>query len=323
MTDRAANTTEESMTSATETHATATTVRARELLDRNPASRAERRFGILFVLPALALVIVFRIVPLVWGAGYSLTDYNGIDAPSYIGLQNYAALATDPAFRDSIVNTLILLATLPVWIGLPLVLAILIHQGVPGGRLFRAVYFFPAVLSSVIVGAIFNMVLRYDGSFNAMLGSLGLSPVDWLGNSNTALFALIGVQLWSTFGMNVLIFLAGLSTVPEELVEAAKLDGASTLQTWRHVVVPSMVPIIEFATVATTIGVLTSMFGLIYVLTAGGPGTSTTLPEYLIWLEQGRMNRPGYASAISIVLFGVMAVLALVQIRIMTKNAEI
>ncbi len=281
------------------------------------------RLALFFVLPALALVTIFRIVPLIWGLGYSFTDYNGIAEPNFIGLANYAELARDPAFLDSLVNMLILIATLPIWIALPLVLAILIHQGVPGGKLFRAVYFFPAVLSSVIVGAIFNVLLRYDGSFNAMLKALGFSAVDWLGNSSTALFSLIAVQLWATFGMSLLIFLAGLSTVPSDMLEAAKLDGAKLLQTWWYIVIPSLKPIIEFAAVVTTIGMLTSMFGLIYVLTAGGPGTSTTLPEFLIWLEQGKMNRPGYASAISMVLFLMMAGLAAIQIRIMSKNANL
>lgn len=282
-----------------------------------------QRLAFLFVLPALALVVVFRIVPLIWGLGYSFTDYNGMAQPNFIGLDNYVAIAHDPVFLDSLTNMLILLATLPIWIGLPLVLAILIHQGVPGGKLFRAVYFFPAVLSSVIVGAIFNVLLRYDGSFNAFLKSIGLSAVDWLGNSSTALFSLIAVQLWATFGMTLLIFLAGLSTVPSDMLEAAKLDGAKLLQTWWYIVIPSIRPIIEFAAVVTTIGMLTSMFGLIYVLTAGGPGTSTTLPEFLIWLEQGRMNRPGYASAISMVLFLMMGGLAWIQIRIMSRNASL
>ena len=206
---------------------------------------------------------------------------------------------------------------------LPILLAILIHQGVPGGRIYRAVYFFPAVLSAVIIGSIFNVVLRYDGSLNAGLKAMGIMPVDWLGSGATALACLIAVQLWATFGMSVLIFLVGLSTVPDELIEAARLDGAKPLQIWVHVTLPSLRPIIEFVAVVTTIGVLTSMFGLIYVLTAGGPGTSTTLPEFLIWLEQGKMNRPGYAAAISMVLFVMMAGLAWVQIRIMSRNANL
>ena len=284
--------------------------------------KSESRAALLFVAPALLLVAVFRMFPLAWGFLLSFQEI-GKDGVHFVGLDNYAALTTDDAFRDSLVNTLILLATLPIWIALPMVLAILIHQGVPGGKLFRAVYFFPAVLSAVIIGSIFNVVLRYDGSLNAALKSVGIGAVDWLGSSSTALGSLIVVELWATFGMSVLIFLAGLSTVSEELIEAARLDGASPGQVWWHVILPAMRPILEFVAVVTTIGVLTSMFGLIYVLTAGGPGTATTLPEFLIWLEQGKMNRPGCAAAISMVLFAGMAGLAWVQIRIMSRNASL
>ena len=175
------------------------------------------------------LVALFRIFPLVWGFVLSLTDASGVSQGNFIGLDNYRAIAADPTFRDSIENTLILIATLPAWVLLPLLLAILIHQGVPGGKVFRAVYFFPAVLSSVIVGSIFNVVLRFDGSLNALLKTVGLVPVDWLGNGPTALASLIAVQLWSTFGMSLLIFMAGLSTVSQELVEAATLEGAKPL----------------------------------------------------------------------------------------------
>lgn len=286
-------------------------------------SKAERRIGLLFVLPAIVLVGVFRIFPLAWGFLLSFTNSNGFGQSAFVGIDNYVAIANDPAFRDSIENTLILIATLPIWVMLPLLLAILIHQGVPGGRIFRAVYFFPAVLSTVIIGSIFNVVLRFDGSLNAFLKAIGLIPVDWLGNGATALASLIAVQLWATFGMSLLIFMAGLSTVSKELVEAARLDGAKPLQIWVHVTIPALRPIIEFVAVVTTIGVLTSMFGLIYVLTAGGPGTATTLPEFLIWLEQGKMNQPGYAAAISMVLFVMMAGLAYLQIRIMSRNANL
>jgi multiple sugar transport system permease protein len=286
-------------------------------------SPAERRIALLFIAPALLLVAVFRIFPLFWGFALSFFESDGMAKLEFIGFGNYVALAHDNAFRDSVENTLILIATLPIWVVLPMLLAILIHQGVPGGAFFRAVYFFPAVLSSVIIGSIFNMVLRYDGSLNAMMKAVGLVPVDWLGSGSTALYVLFSVQLWSTFGMSLLIFLAGLSTVPTELVEAARLDGAKPAQIWWYVIIPVLRPIIEFVGVVTTIGALTSMFGLIYVLTAGGPGTSTTLPEFLIWLEQGKMNRPGYAAAISMLLFSLMAGLAYIQIRIMSKNANL
>ena len=122
---------------------------------------------------------------------------------------------------------------------------------------------------------------------------LGIPGVDWLGRSATALPVTLAIQSWSTFGMGVLIFLAGLSTVPKDMVEAARLDGAKMWQIWWHVIIPELRPIIEFSTVITTIGLLTSMFGLIYVLTGGGPGTATTVPEYLIWVGAGPAQPAG------------------------------
>ncbi len=289
----------------------------------NEGSPAERRFAAFFLLPALLLLAVFRIFPLLWGFALSFTSTDGVGRGEWIGINNYLRAASDPNFLASLVNTLLLLATLPIWVMLPMLLAILIHQGVPGGKFFRAVYFLPAVLSSVIVGAIFNVVLRFDGSLNAALKTIGIDAVDWLGSSSTALGSLIAVQLWSTFGMSVLIFLAGLSTVPDDIVEAAIIDGARFWQRLRYIVIPTLRPIIEFVAVVTTIGVLTSMFGLIYVLTGGGPGNATTLPEFLIWLEQGKFNRPGYAAAISMVLFALMAGVAWAQVRIMSRNARL
>lgn len=286
-------------------------------------SRAEKRFAFFFVLPAVLLVMVFRIVPLVWGFFLSLTDSDGLGEANFIGIENYREMAGDPNFHDSMVNTGILILTLPIWVMLPMILATLIHQGVPMGKVYRSVYFFPAVLSSVIVGSIFNVVLRYDGALNALLDMAGIPAVDWLGSGSTALLSLLSVQLWATFGMSLLIFLAGLSTLSKEMLEAARLDGAKLWQQWVYVIIPSLKPIIEFVAVVTTIGVLTNMFGLIYVLTAGGPGTATTLPEFLIWLEQGQMNRPGYAAALSMVLFLLMAGIAWAQIRIMQRNANI
>ncbi len=283
----------------------------------------ERRTAWAFLAPSLVLIAIFRIAPLIWGAQLSLTDARGITPGAFIGLENYRELAFDPAFRDSISNTILLIATLPVWVCFPLLLAILIHQGVPGGRFYRATYFFPAILSSVIVGSIFNTLLRRDGAVNAALKLVGIAPTDWLGSSHTALLSLIAVQLWATFGMSLLIFLAGLSTVPQDMIEAARLDGARLRHLVWFIIIPALRPIIEFVAVVTTIGILTSMFGLIYVLTAGGPGTSTTLPEFLIWLELGKLNRPGYAAAISMVLFALMAGLAWAQIRIMQRNADV
>ena len=285
--------------------------------------RAEARMALLFLLPALLLVLVFRIVPLFWGFGISLTSATSTNPGEFIGAGNYLRALDDPNFRASIANAAVVLLSVPFFVTIPMVLAILIDQGVPGRGFFRSVYFFPVVLSSVIIGSIFSIVLSFNGSVNGLLRMLGIPGVDWLGRSATALPVTLVIQSWSTFGMGVLIFLAGLSTVPKDMVESARLEGAKMWQVWWYVIIPELRPIIEFSAVITTIGLLTSMFGLIYVLTGGGPGTATTVPEYLIWSAQGRLNQPAYAAALSIILFVITSILAALQIRMMSRNASL
>ncbi len=277
----------------------------------------------MFLLPAVVLVLVFRIFPLFWGFAISLTSATATDPGEFVGAANYLRALYDPNFRSAIANAGVILLSVPIFVMIPMLLAILIDQGVPGRGFFRAVYFLPAVLSSVIIGSIFSVVLGFRGSFNALLELFGLPAVDWLGRSATALPVTLAIQSWSTFGMGVLIFLAGLSTVSKEMVEAARLDGAKMWQIWWHVIIPELRPIIEFSVVITTIGLLTSMFGLIYVLTGGGPGTATTVPEFLIWTAQGKLNQPAYAAALSIILFVCTGILAWLQIRIMSRNANL
>jgi multiple sugar transport system permease protein len=300
---------------------TGQTVRVRPR--RRQGRRAEARMAVLFVLPAILLVLVFRIIPLFWGIGLSLTSATSTDPGEFIGAGNYLRALDDPNFRSSIANAAVVLLSVPIFVTIPMLLAILIDQGVPGRAFFRSAYFFPVVLSSVIIGSIFSVALSFNGSVNALLRMVGLPAVDWLGRSATALPVTLAIQSWSTFGMGVLIFLAGLSTVPKDMVEAARLDGARMWQIWWYVIIPQLRPIIEFSTVITTIGLLTSMFGLIYVLTGGGPGTATMVPEYLIWSAQGRLNQPAYAAALSIILFAITGILAWLQIRMMSRNANL
>jgi multiple sugar transport system permease protein len=275
---------------------------------------------VLFVLPALALLLVFRVYPLIRGAFFSVTgdrERNGV----FIGLDNYTELFADSGFLQSLRNIGILLVLLPIYVAIPLALAIFIHLKIPGHRIYRAVYFFPVVLSPVIIGAIFNQVLAVDGPINQALARAGLDvPIDWLGSKTTALYSVLAVQIWATFGLAVVVILAGLSTLDQELLDAAKMDGANLWQQIRHVILPSLLPTIQFVFVTTTIGLLTGMFGLLFVMTAGGPGTATYLPEFFIWLQQGQMGRPAFASAASMVLFAVMAIIALIQIRILRRE---
>ena len=222
-------------------------------------------------------------------------------------------------FRTALRNVGLLVLLLPVAVAIPGLLATFIYLRVPGHRVFRSVYFFPAVLSPVIVGAIFNLLLAFDGPLNAVLGAVGIGPVDWLGDPDVAMFMVVGVHIWATFGMALVVFLAGFATLDAALLDAARVDGASLPQIIWHVIIPSLSRTIQFVFVTTMIGMLTSMFGLLYVMTSGGPEGSTYLPEYYIWIQQGQMNRPALASAASTVLFLIMLVVGLLQISLLRR----
>jgi multiple sugar transport system permease protein len=295
--------------------------------DEPPAPRgpgrplSERLAPLVLVAPALLIIVVFRLWPLLLGVNFSFTgdgDQNG--AP--VGLSNYTELLNDPVFRIALRNVGLLVLLLPVAVAIPGLLATFIFLRVPGNRFFRSVYFFPAVLSPVIIGAIFNLLLSFDGPLNAVLGFAGLEPVDWLGDSSVAMYSVVGVHIWATFGMGLVVFLSGFATLDSTLLDAARVDGASTPQVIRHVIVPGLSRTIQFVFVTTMIGMLTSMFGLLFVMTSGGPGGSTYLPEYYIWIQQGQMNRPALASAASTVLFLVMLVVGLAQIAILRRGLK-
>jgi len=269
--------------------------------------------------PALLIIVVLRLWPLILGVNFSFTG-DGDDNGTPVGLSNYAELIDDPVFRIALRNVGLLVLLLPVAVAIPGLLATFIYLRVPGHRFFRSVYFFPAVLSPVIIGAIFNLLLAADGPLNGVLEAVGLDPVDWLGEPRLAIFTVVAVHVWATFGMSLVVFLAGFATLDTTLLDAARSDGASTPQVIWHVIIPGLSRTIQFVFVTTMIGMLTSMFGLLFVMTAGGPGGSTYLPEYYIWIQQGQMNRPALASAASTVLFLVMLVVGLAQIRLLRRG---
>ncbi|WP_214109146.1 carbohydrate ABC transporter permease [Acrocarpospora catenulata] len=281
-------------------------------------ARAERLAPYVLVVPAVLIIVVLRLWPLVLGINFSFTGDGELNGTP-VGLNNYLELADDPLFRTSLRNVGLLVLLLPVAVAIPGLLATFIYLRVPGHRVYRSVYFFPAVLSPVIVGAIFNLMLGFDGPLNALLRAIGAGPVDWLGDPGIAMFTVVGVHIWATFGMALVVFLAGFSTMDTSLLDAARVDGASLPQIIWHVIIPSLTRTIQFVFVTTMIGMLTSMFGLLFVMTGGGPEGSTYLPEYYIWHQQGQLNRPALASAASTVLFVVMLVVGILQITLLRR----
>jgi multiple sugar transport system permease protein len=288
--------------------------------------RRKRRFTVdstapyLLVLPALAILAIFRLYPLLLGINFSFTGDQALNGV-FIGLDNYVTLLNDERFHASMRNVVVVLLFVPIEVLVAGILAIFIFLKVPGHRFYRSVYFLPVVLSPIIIGAIFNIVLSANGPLAAFAKSLGLPSLDLLGQSSTALPSVLGVHIWATFGMALVIFIAGLSTLDSELLDAAAIDGAGLLKTIWYVIIPSLSQTIQFVFVTTTIGMLTGLFGLLYTMTAGGPGASSYLPEFLIWKLNGEA-KPALASAASVVLLLLILVIGLIQIRVLRRATK-
>jgi len=288
------------------------------------AKRSAILAGYLFLLPACLLLAVFRVVPAASALWHSLTRWDGAQPPAYVGLANFAELLGDHIFWRAIANNALLVLSVPVWIIVSLVLALLIHQEIRGWRFFRASFFLPSVLSPVIVGTLFQAILREDGSLNRGLELVGLGGLarDWLGDPATALPVLIVVVLWGIFGHGVIVFLAGLAAIPQEIFEAARLDGARGWRYLWHIVVPSLRHVIEFWGVSLVVWSFTSLFAFVYVMTQGGPGYATTLVEYRLYQQAFEFNRMGYACALGTALFLLVFGLILLQIRLMAGGED-
>lgn len=272
------------------------------------------------VLPVIAILVVFRLYPLVLGVNFSFTGDGELNG-QFVGLDNYAYLLHDERFLASAKNVIVVLLFVPVQVFFAGILATFIFLKVPGHRFYRSVYFLPVVLSPIIIGAIFNIILGANGPLNSALGAISIPSVDWLGLPGTALPTVLVVHIWATFGMAFTIFLAGFATLDAELLDAAKIDGANLWQQISHVIIPSLSQTIQFVFVTTTIGMLTGLFALLYTMTAGGPGASSYLPEFLIWKLNGEA-RPALASAASVFLLLIVLIIGLIQIRVLRRATK-
>ncbi len=274
-------------------------------------------WGILFVLPALLLAIPFKIFPLVRGLYESTLMWHGTTLVGFVGLENYQRMLGDETLHTAFLNAFKIVLTLPIWVLLPMVLAFLIFQRTPGWSFFRATFFLPYTISSLIVGMIFREILQQSGPLNTLLRSIGLgaAALPWLGKSTTALWALDGVVLWSLTGLGVITYLAGFATISEEILEAATLDGAGFWAKFFRVVLPLMRPVMGYWTILCTGGMFIWMFPFIHALTEGGPGFSTMLPEYLVYVTAFRFVERGYGTAIGVVLFFFVLSFSFLQVR--------
>lgn len=278
------------------------------------AKRWAVRLG--FFAPAFAVILLLRLAPTVEAFRLSLTEWNGFSEPVYIGFQNFRRLVGDPAFLTAFRNNLIILASTPLGVGIPLLVALILNTRIFLWRFFRTAFFLPAVLSPVIIGTYFSVILSPDGAFNTLLRLVGLDSVarGWLADPATALPTYIVVTLWGGFGIGTLIFMAALSATDPEMEDAARIDGASWFQIQRHVLIPQLRPTIEFWFVLLIIVVFTAQFPLVFTLTRGGPGHSSNVLEYLIYQRAFATGSLGYAAAMGVILFAIVATLVILSV---------
>lgn len=264
------------------------------------------------MLPGLAVMVFALVVPLGFAVYFSLTDWTGLGDYRRVGLDNYRSILTDdPVFWRSLRNVLLLIAV-TVFVQNPIAFAlaaVLAHLSDRVSRLLRTVYFVPAVLSLVIIARLwvdfFNPTF---GAFNKVLRAVGLDSlaISWLSDPNTALAAVIWIIVWQGFGWALLFYYAGLMTVPRELEEAARVDGATWFQTYTRVIIPYLAPVISTVVVIDVISSMKQM-ELIYLTTAGGPGQLTQFLGVYLYQKAFVASEYGYGNALS-VLFVVVSI---------------
>ena len=290
---------------------------------RNPL-RAEAKWGYLYALPALLVLAAFVIYPFASIIFHAFTRWDGFSDPTFIGLRNFQFLLQDQTFLSALRDNLFFALSVPIQLTLPLGLAFLIHQGIRGWRFFRWTYFLPAIYSTVVLGVLARLVLQVDGPLNQVLNGVDLGGLtrDWLGDSSTALPAILIVFVWANFGYNVVLFLAGMSSIDPQLPEAARLDGANQYQVLRHVFVPGLRRVMEIVLVTSTVNAFAYMFTYVFTITNGGPGFSTFVVEFDIYNNAFAFQRMGYACAMGLGLTLIISTLGFFQIRALTGGRE-
>ena len=279
----------------------------------------------LLILPALAVYGAFSLYPLLRAAQFSLYEWSGLGASTFVGFDNYVALLHDDAFRAAITHALVLIifyAVIPVLVGL--VLAAILRRGtVRGMGFFRTAIFLPQVIALVVVAVAWRQIYAPQGPLNQLLSAVGLDGLrrGWLGDPTTALASVGLIGTWVQMGLVMLLLLAGMSRIPSELYEAARLDGAGPIREFFAITLPAVRGEITVSLVLTIIAALKT-FDLVYMTTSGGPGNATTVPSYEVYFRAFDAREVGSASAVAVVLTAMIFLINLLVTRIGERGRE-
>ena len=277
--------------------------------------------GLGMVAPAAVLLVLFLIIPVILAFALSFTNARLIspNPPRFVGLDNFARAFTDPVFLQSAWNTFVFaLVVVPVQAAFALLLAVLVNRSLRGVTFFRVVFFIPVVTSIVVVSILWKFMYQENGLINSMIDTITFgawSGTDWLNNPSTALGAIIFLSIWQAVGFHMIIWLSGLQTIPEELYEAARMDGASHWQQFTNVTWPGLRPTMVFVLVTITIQAL-ALFVQVNVMTQGGPVNTTSTIVFYAVRKGSEQQEIGYAAAISLIFFVPVLIIALIQRRL-------
>jgi putative chitobiose transport system permease protein len=276
-----------------------------------------------FLLPALVLLGIFVVYPIIAVVYYSFTDYDIVRPPVWVGLDNYAKLLDDPTFWTALTNSIVYLLVTPILIFLSICLAIIVNRRLRGIHIFRALYFVPAVSGSIAIGLAWRWLFERNGFINSILLSWGVieTPIQWLATPSLTLPIAMLLTIWAGVGYYSVIFLAGLQNIPEELYDAARIDGCSDFQKHRYVSLPGLRPQIVFVGVISSLAAL-KVFDEIYVLTnrTGGILDSGVTMVFYLWKQAFQLDHAGYASAVAMALLAVTLVFSIFNVRILERR---
>ena len=279
-------------------------------------------FGYVILLPTLAIIIVFRFLPMVQAFYISLHEYDLLRPPKFIGLENFIDLVQDPLFLHSarISIAYVVLSCVPVWV-LSLALAVLFNREIRAKNLFRSAVFMPVVMPAVVNAVVWTFMYHQDGVVNTILAWFGVDPIPWLRSSTWALWAIILIGIWRATPYYMVIFLAGLQAIPQEYYEAAQIDGATPWRQFRYITLPLLKPTTLLVMVMSVI-VAMKVFAVPLIMTGGGPADATRVLPLFIYQTAFEFFKMGRAAAMSVFLFGAVMVFTLFQIRLFSRGEE-
>ena len=289
---------------------------------------------ILMITPMTIGFLLFSVYPIIWVLRWSFFKYNGYSEPVFVGLGNFIRVfSRDPAYWNSLKNTFLIAGMKMIFeIPLALVLAVLLNNKIKGSSFFRVVFFLPSVFSIAVVGLIFSILFgAYNGIVNAILKNIGLvtKNISWFSDKGHAMFVIILVSLWTTFGLNMIYFLMGLQNISKSLYECASIDGANEVQQFFYITMPLVAPILQLVLMLSVLGTM-KMTDLILVLTNGAPGGSTEVVMTYIFKyffsygESAAMEvQFGYASSMAVVTAVILGIVTLIYLKVSKKMQEV